>query len=444
MTTPTSQAEPEEPGSTGISFDPRRWTCWQWPLAWRWYTAAAIAGVLVVTVLSALRAGQGSTNWAVFGIILVLGIAQGELSRGVERSRRSLSGQTHIDFLAIWVVPATLLLPVYLITVIFGVLYLHLWFRSWRPSKTAPLARIVSGACLGLLACSAAHLVSESLLAGQPIGEVSAERLGTAILVAAAVFELIDAVAMAISIKLRDREAHGFTALFGSADDNLLEATTLCLSVLAAFVLALFPFAAVIVLVPTATLHRTVLTKQLEKAASTDGKTGLANAAAWNMAAERTFALARRNQLQVGLLMIDLDFFKRVNDDYGHYAGDDVLGAVGTMLRTEVRTFDLAGRFGGEEFAVLLPAADLREAMAMAERIRVRVTELAVASENTAGEPVTIDSLTASVGVAMYPLHGQKVRDCLRVADQHVYAAKCQGRNRVVGFGHGEGSISAL
>jgi len=136
----------------------------------------------------------------------------------------------------------------------------------------------------------------------------------------------------------------------------------------------------------------------------------------------------------VGVLMIDLDHFKRLNDTYGHRAGDDVLAAVGACLRSELRNSDLGGRFGGEELTVLLPGVDVVEIMTTAERIRAAIAELRVATVDKQGHHTVVTGVTASIGAAAHPHHGPTVDDCLRVADSNVYQAKEQGRNTVVGI----------
>ncbi|WP_052026081.1 GGDEF domain-containing protein [Amycolatopsis vancoresmycina] len=125
--------------------------------------------------------------------------------------------------------------------------------------------------------------------------------------------------------------------------------------------------------------------------------------------------------------MLDLDHFKRVNDTHGHLAGDDVLRAVARAVRGEVRIYDAVGRFGGEEFVVLLPGIGQGHSAAVAERIRDAVASLAV---ETAGGR-RIDGLSVSIGVAVHPAAGSGVDEVLGAADKAVYEAKHTGRNRV-------------
>jgi len=129
--------------------------------------------------------------------------------------------------------------------------------------------------------------------------------------------------------------------------------------------------------------------------------------------------------------MVALDPFKRVNDTYGHLAGDEVLKAVARLLESEIREYDSAGRFGGEEFAVLVPDAAASEVVAIAERLRTRVTQLEILAPTDAGEQ-TIADLSASIGVAVYPNSGTTLEQLLLVADSAVYTAKANGRNQVV------------
>jgi diguanylate cyclase (GGDEF)-like protein len=161
-----------------------------------------------------------------------------------------------------------------------------------------------------------------------------------------------------------------------------------------------------------------------ERRASTDGLTGLANARAVQEALPRMLAQAGRQASRVSAVLLDLDHFKSINDTHGHQAGDDALAAVGQLLRRIVRTSDLAGRWGGEEFVLLLPDTDSAGAAILAEKVRTAIAELIVP-----GLPVPV---TASFGVASYPEHAGSGTDLVRAADTALYAAKHAGRDRVV------------
>lgn len=129
--------------------------------------------------------------------------------------------------------------------------------------------------------------------------------------------------------------------------------------------------------------------------------------------------------------MLDLDHFKQVNDVYGHLAGDVVLKEVATTITKHVRDYDSVGRFGGEEFVVLLPGATEAEIIPVAERVRQAV--MAIEAEvPAAGGTRIVSGLSVSIGVAVYPSGGAVLERLLHVADSALYEAKNRGRNRVV------------
>jgi diguanylate cyclase (GGDEF)-like protein len=157
--------------------------------------------------------------------------------------------------------------------------------------------------------------------------------------------------------------------------------------------------------------------------AATDGLTGLPNKRAVTDALKQTFAQASMSRSPLGLLLLDLDHFKQVNDQHGHGAGDEVLASVGAALRSVLRNRDFAGRYGGEEFAVLLPDTDIAAALEIAERVRAAIAEITL--------PGTEVPVTVSVGVAGFPDHASTLGRLERLADAALYVAKRKGRNRV-------------
>jgi diguanylate cyclase (GGDEF)-like protein len=255
------------------------------------------------------------------------------------------------------------------------------------------------------------------------------------VVAAALAYVVVNTVLIAVAIGL-SRHTTAPRELVGRWDDNALEVATLCLGALAAVALEQAPYLAALALPPILVLHRAVRVRHLEEVASIDGKTGLLNATTWQARADRAAAAARRAGFCAGVLIVDLDHFKAVNDEHGHLAGDDVLAAVARALRSGVRNQDLVGRFGGEEFVVLvedLPAgfAGRVELAAVAERLRRLVARLTV----QAADGAMIDGLSASVGgacVGVDPSGRDGDLDrALRAADACLYAAKRGGRDRV-------------
>ncbi len=173
-----------------------------------------------------------------------------------------------------------------------------------------------------------------------------------------------------------------------------------------------------------------ILYHQHAEAAVTDAITGLPNHRAVMSKIDDMLVECRQTQQSCAILFTDLDHFKRVNDTWGHRAGDAILREVGHRFRTTLRTQDLIGRYGGEEFAILLAETDIEEASQIAERLRVAVNaEPCLWQED--GQPPLPIPVTTSIGVAVYSLHGTTRELLITSADQAMYRAKKAGRNRV-------------
>ena len=158
-----------------------------------------------------------------------------------------------------------------------------------------------------------------------------------------------------------------------------------------------------------------------------DPLTGLYNRRSLTEMLQREIRRAGRAELPLCLLMLDLDHFKRFNDTYGHDAGDTVLRETASLLVRSIRAEDFVCRYGGEEFVIVLPTADLRAAGLRAEDIRSRIRDLVVMHHGH-----SLGLVTASIGVAAFPQHGATERELLQAADSALYQAKKDGRDRVV------------
>ena len=183
-------------------------------------------------------------------------------------------------------------------------------------------------------------------------------------------------------------------------------------------------------------MQRSIVHSQLVEQARTDPKTGLLNDATWRHGAARELRRAVRTGTPVAVLLLDIDHFKRFNDSYGHLAGDAVLQSVAAGTRALLREYDLVGRVGGEEFAVLLPATTVLEAIEAAERIRCRMPGIAaVPAGAAAAVPGTAagapQAVTVSVGVAAAASPHCGLDEFYATADSAMYAAKQGGRDQI-------------
>jgi diguanylate cyclase (GGDEF)-like protein len=167
--------------------------------------------------------------------------------------------------------------------------------------------------------------------------------------------------------------------------------------------------------------------QELENQSVRDGLTGLFNRHFLEIALQREIARAVRRKTTLAVLMIDIDHFKRLNDQFGHAAGDAVLKEVAHVFADKIRTDDLACRYGGEEFTIILPEIAPEIAYQRAEVIRQAVADLRASLDNT-----LYNSVTISIGVAMFPQDGTSAELLLRHADAALYRAKHEGRNRVI------------
>jgi len=172
----------------------------------------------------------------------------------------------------------------------------------------------------------------------------------------------------------------------------------------------------------TVAINQAHLFSLLQQQALTDGLTDCYNRRAFEMQLERDMHFSTRMQQPLSLLMLDLDNLKLINDRYGHPAGDLALRMLADTMRAELRAVDTPARFGGDEFALILPQANLQGALLVADRLRKRIEMLAVPG---------IDSITASFGFACFPVHASSRDTLVMAADRALYRAKHSGRNCV-------------
>jgi diguanylate cyclase (GGDEF)-like protein len=348
----------------------------------------------------------------------------GELSRHVERVRRRFNDTPHVNLTSVWTFSAALVLPPVLTPVVVAVLYVHLFWRSWYRVRGVRPYRLVFTASTVVLSSHTAWSIRD-LFAPSDLGSWNQASVVLVVALAVVAYSAVNSGLVAVAITLHEKRLDLRRAL-GTGKENALEYGTLGLGAVTGLLIGIDPAWAVMMVPALLVLHRSVLMRQLEEAASTDQKTGLANATAWSNLATAEVARAARDETKVGVLMVDLDHFKQVNDAYGHLVGDRVLQAVADVLSASARRYDVVGRWGGEEFVVLCPEVTKDTLRAIAERICEQVRELRVPVEGA-----VVDGLTVSVGIAIYPEFGPELQDVLLAADDALFVAKDSGRNQV-------------
>jgi diguanylate cyclase (GGDEF)-like protein len=239
-------------------------------------------------------------------------------------------------------------------------------------------------------------------------------------------FVAVNHVLLAQMLLLGRGRSYGESGLFGF--ESLLSDFVLALFGLTVAILwKLDPWALAIVFPPLALVQRALTVPQLWAEARTDAKTGLFNIRHFNAELASELRRSSRFRRPLSVLIADLDLLREVNNTYGHLAGDAVLRGVAEVLTRELRDYDTAARFGGEEFTILLPETDLEGALAIAERIRAGVEAQEI---SLAPRPGTVRA-SLSLGVASFPRDGKTADDLLSAADRALYRAKVSGRNAV-------------
>ena len=398
----------------------RDWPVWQLPRWLATYITAVIAAyaAAVAAALAATPVRPGDLRLC--AVFISCGAASVELTRRAGE-REGLAR----DVYAIWDLSAALLLPPLYALLIPLPRAVH---NEWRIRRTLLHRRTYSTAAYGL-AYAAASVVFRSAV---PVlgGSGSGGHAPAWITLAAGCGLVSMAVQTCLILPPVKATADPGTrvrslVLGREAVGN--QATELCLAVLTAFAAAHSALALVVALPLVIVLQRSLRHASLAAAARTDAKTGLLNAAAWQREAAVEVTRAAQAHTPLAVAIADIDHFKAVNDTHGHLAGDTVLAAVSAAMRDLLRDCDLCGRFGGEEFTLMLPSTTPAQALEITERIRQGISQLAIPQNGAAAIRVTI-----SIGVAVPSQARRTLDDLLAAADHALYQAKRSGRDRVV------------
>ena len=404
--------------------DFRNWAWWQLPWLLRSYV-----GLVPVTAFALIGYAASQTTWRsgdLVKFLLLLGC--GLISVAATPRIAYTQGALVRDFITVWVLPVAILLP----PVYAMVAPIPLLAMTQRVIHRGVVHRRVFTACAMGLAYGAASVVFRAFpasLAGPSLGRGSHVLTWTLVVAICEVLggrghNALIVLAVKISdptIRLADQELsrEALQADFAEFD----------LGVLITVVVAVNPVLAVFAVPSVLLARRFIMHAQLLAQSRIDTKTGLLNASTWEREATVEIARAVRTGSPLALALVDIDHFKVVNDTYGHLVGDKALRAVTDALRSGLRGYDLAGRFGGEEFVILLPQTREYDALGVAERLRATIAAMTIPVDD-ADPSGRVVQLTISVGVAALDGEQRELTDMLAAADSALYYAKETGRNR--------------
>jgi diguanylate cyclase (GGDEF)-like protein len=406
----------------------RSWSLWHLPPWISGYVIAVTAAYLVAIVVAVTADSVTLRDAGLFALLVAFGIVTVEATRRTGEPSGMVKDAHGVWYLGV----AVLLPPLYALLA-----PVPLWLvMQLRVRRGLVYRRVFSVAAIGL-SIAAASLAYH--LAAPASGATAATVTGGNSIVhpltwfgvaagCAVLRALLNKVLVAIPVKGTDPAA-SWRKLAFDGEVMLHDLAEICIAVLVTFAIVQVPVALVFALPFGTLLHRSVRHTQLVSEARVDGKTGLLNASAWNQEAVTKIAQAVQSGAPLALAIIDIDHFKKINDRYGHLTGDEVLRAVTGAIRAAHRASDVCGRFGGEEFVLLLPDATEVEASRVAERLRAGVAALRVPAGDEPGAGLA--AVTVSVGVAVLTPDCGQLTDLMAAADAALYYAKETGRNRV-------------
>jgi diguanylate cyclase (GGDEF)-like protein len=361
---------------------------------------------------------------ALFAGLLTCSAATVELTRRVGENNGLAK-----DVYATWELPAALLLPLAYVPVLPIV---RMALTQWRIHRGAPYRRVFSAAIVGLSYVVAA-LAFHSLIRLAPGAAAHPASHALAWMLVAAACAVVQWIINQVLIWPAIKGSNPVARVRGDllAREPLYnDMTELCVAVIVTFCVASSIIALAFAFPFITLLQRSVRHAGLVQDSRVDSKTGLLNAATWDRQAATEVARAVRTKTALAIGLLDIDRFKVINDTYGHLVGDQVLKEISRTLSSMLRDYDLAGRFGGEEFSLLLPQTRAVDAIRIAERIRSSIAALSIIAPGAAGgERVQV---TVSIGVAALDSGTDRtLAQLMAAADAALYRAKSCGRDQV-------------
>lgn len=414
--------------AAGLALGVRSWPVWENPSWLVALIAAVVAAYVAATGVAAWVAPFRLAHLALFAALLACVAVTVELTRRAGENTGLIS-----DVYAVWELPVAILLPPVYALVAPAV---RIVLTQWRVRRLPVHRRVFTAAAIGLSyggASLAFHAFTRSGLASFTGPGAHALVWILAVAAAGALQWATNLLLVLPAIRGSDPTAR-LRDLVLARERVVNDVAELCVALLVTLAISVSPVTIIFALPLVTVLQRSVRHAQLVNASRVDSKTGLLNAGTWEREAAAEVARAVRTRTPLAAVLIDVDHFKSVNDTHGHLVGDKALRAISRTLTIFLRDYDLAGRFGGEEFALVLPQTSAQDAHRIADRIRAHIADTPAAiADGPAPEPVWV---TVSVGVAALgetwdARGGNQFTDLLATADMALYQAKASGRNRV-------------
>jgi diguanylate cyclase (GGDEF)-like protein len=401
------------------------WPWWRLPLPLRLYVAAPPVACLAVICVLAARTDWRLPDLAKFLLFVCCGMIS---VASTPRIAYKAGGITR-DFSNVWVLPAAILLPpVYAALITIPICALIQWWVH----RGVVYRRVFSAASISLPYAGASiafHWLPASF-AGSAVGS-GLHALTWVVAVAACeiIAGKIHHFLIVGAVKLSDPKVRilDFELNREALQGDFVE---IHVAVLITVLVAVSPALVVLAVPMLFLIRRFIIHPALLAQSRVDAKTGLLNVSTWEAEAESELSRSMRTRSPLAVAIVDIDHFKAVNDTHGHLVGDRVLRAVASALTSHLRTYDRAGRFGGEEFVLLLAQTGQNDACRIAERLRSHVAGMAVPIDDRPNAPTV--RLTISIGVtAMEAGEARELTDLLAAADSALYEAKQTGRDRI-------------
>jgi diguanylate cyclase (GGDEF)-like protein len=407
------------------SFAVRSWPLWSVQPRWLVvFVIAVIAADLTALGVAVMATAITRSDLTLFCLLLGCTVASMELTR-----KSGEQGGMIKDVHGVWELPTAIVLPP-----LFALLIpiIRIAMLQLRIRRAPVYRRAYSGAMLSL-AYGAASVTFHGLsgLIPQEAGGALSRGTVWTLVVAVSVLmkEVVNKTLLMTVIKASDPGATWRTEVF-SREPLYNDGAEICTGVLVTYGVAGNPWLALVALPVVTLLQRSLRHVQLVNDSRADSKTGLLNAATWEREATTEIARAVRTRTPLAVALLDIDRFKVINDTYGHLAGDQVLKELARSLDSVLRDYDRSGRFGGEEFSLLLPQTRAVDAFRIADRVRSAIAGLPIIAPGaTGGERVHV---TVSIGVAALDAGSKReYAELMATADAALYRAKSGGRDQV-------------